>query len=127
TPSPRWPGLSPGRGTGWRRYLPTGGEWRASTKWSSSERCSVGGSIPERSLSVSPYITDASSHDREPRRVAVGLSGLLLLFVLREAEQMADHQRLRLLELTAGVSEGGARSEEHTSELQSRENLVCRL
>src|SRR5690606_41485748 len=28
---------------------------------------------------------------------------------------------------TAPVPEEGARSEEHTSELQSRENLVCRL
>src|SRR5690606_39567086 len=26
-----------------------------------------------------------------------------------------------------GISSGSARSEEHTSELQSRENLVCRL
>src|SRR5690606_40626862 len=29
--------------------------------------------------------------------------------------------------LRAGLHVGGARSEEHTSELQSRENLVCRL
>src|SRR5690606_40069713 len=31
------------------------------------------------------------------------------------------------LENAAGENEGSCRSEEHTSELQSRENLVCRL
>src|SRR5690606_22681939 len=33
----------------------------------------------------------------------------------------------RALELMARGARGDARSEEHTSELQSRENLVCRL
>src|SRR5690606_41372307 len=31
------------------------------------------------------------------------------------------------LEASSGASTGNVRSEEHTSELQSRENLVCRL
>src|SRR2546430_6822251 len=30
-------------------------------------------------------------------------------------------------ELQSGLTESGARSEEHTSELQSQSNLVCRL
>src|SRR5690606_40106510 len=38
------------------------------------------------------------------------------------ADQAAAHARLRL-----DATERAERSEEHTSELQSRENLVCRL
>src|SRR5437016_10808682 len=42
-----------------------------------------------------------------------------------------DDERLRLLYTTAGVkssrSRSSSRSEEHTSELQSLTNLVCRL
>src|SRR6266511_2915839 len=35
--------------------------------------------------------------------------------------------RFTLATISSGVRAGAARSEEHTSELQSRENLVCRL
>src|SRR5690606_41123949 len=38
--------------------------------------------------------------------------------------QEGDGQRSAIVEIRAGT---GGRSEEHTSELQSRENLVCRL
>src|SRR5690606_39539934 len=37
-----------------------------------------------------------------------------------------DRIRLRWIVVTMGIG-GALRSEEHTSELQSRENLVCRL
>src|SRR5690606_41098192 len=43
----------------------------------------------------------------------------------RRAAQGED--RVRLGQQPAGQPCGGRRSEEHTSELQSRENLVCRL
>src|SRR5690606_39554108 len=52
----------------------------------------------------------------------------------RHAECQRRHPRLQPAALDAGQSPGAppgdpapARSEEHTSELQSRENLVCRL
>src|SRR2546430_10257541 len=49
------------------------------------------------------------------------------LFRSGEAAQLA-HGELALLENAEGRLAGGAgRSEEHTSELQSQSNLVCRL
>src|SRR5690606_41757754 len=49
---------------------------------------------------------------------------------LLRPQGVANDQALELLEaledLFVGVGLGGGRSEEHTSELQSRENLVCR-
>src|SRR5690606_40610142 len=44
-------------------------------------------------------------------------------------EDDADHQRAAEHRIHVGVLQriGDVRSEEHTSELQSRENLVCRL
>src|SRR5690606_22483546 len=47
-----------------------------------------------------------------------------LAFLLGEFVQ---HPFQALLELTPELGAGDQRSEEHTSELQSRENLVCRL
>src|SRR3712207_8589005 len=38
-----------------------------------------------------------------------------------------DHDRLSHRALLHGVADGSDRSEEHTSELQSRQYLVCRL
>src|SRR5207302_9735705 len=55
----------------------------------------------------------ASRRRRRLARVGVGVRARVRLARLRSHEQRA--------------SERGARSEEHTSELQSRENLVCRL
>src|SRR5690625_6713634 len=58
------------------------------------------------------------------------------VFIDAFAQVRAEHPRARLLffsegsgrdELEARVREQGIRSEEHTSELQSRGHLVCRL
>src|SRR5690606_40872786 len=58
-------------------------------------------------------------HDRRRRAVA-------LLVVLREIEDAAGAAQDVGREVGHGA-ERRVRSEEHTSELQSRENLVCRL
>src|SRR5690606_40900321 len=42
--------------------------------------------------------------------------------------QMMEDERMRVSSVAAALAKGeNDRSEEHTSELQSRENLVCRL
>src|SRR5690606_41550457 len=97
-------------------------------------------SSPARS-SVSIFLAPPSAeiytlslHDALPICVAAGLAqrvGLLdqaPLGVIRLAD-FAPHRRSRLAGIdqdTEGRTRLG-RSEEHTSELQSRENLVCRL
>src|SRR5690606_40201558 len=49
-----------------------------------------------------------------------------LAILVRDTQQLTDDQRQdRQRERPDEI--GGRRSEEHTSELQSRENLVCRL
>src|SRR5690606_27427436 len=57
--------------------------------------------------------------------IAQMAQGAALLQTLAQAPGMEAY-RENLLALSAGLGELG-RSEEHTSELQSRENLVCRL
>src|SRR5690606_41876986 len=57
-----------------------------------------------------------------PLRVGLDALGLLLAF---GAELRSDPEPLLTHALIDGI--GHFRSEEHTSELQSRENLVCRL
>src|SRR5690606_40633427 len=47
--------------------------------------------------------------------------------VVRRHEAGGDPAELRGQQARREVAEVAARSEEHTSELQSRENLVCRL
>src|SRR5690606_41295090 len=89
-----------------------------------------------------PYTTLFRSHHRDPAQFTAVADDRRA----REAERrLADQQHHGLL--TGGVKlgapavrgprsreaacidreQGGERSEEHTSELQSRENLVCRL
>src|SRR5207302_7842462 len=59
---------------------------------------------------------------QDPRKETLGYRDLFTVRVaLRLPGEMTD------LVLGRGAKEAGARSEEHTSELQSRENLVCRL
>src|SRR2546430_12417726 len=46
---------------------------------------------------------------------------------LQEKEEVIDHAKVRVLAFLNIVASGMKRSEEHTSELQSQSNLVCRL
>src|SRR5690606_6470481 len=69
-----------------------------------------------------------------PLGLLLGLAALLLLALLALLGQFGAvvldaflEAAEELVELASPVLLLGARSEEHTSELQSRENLVCRL
>src|SRR5690606_40545998 len=63
-------------------------------------------------------IADHGPHpSRDHRRIGA-------LRILARAEDIEVTQASRLKTVAAGI---GGRSEEHTSELQSRENLVCRF
>src|SRR5690606_41416401 len=57
--------------------------------------------------------------------------GAVVVFALQLQRVTAGDDRLKRFRVEQGVvhrlRRGGDRSEEHTSELQSRENLVCRL
>src|SRR5690606_40425755 len=63
---------------------------------------------------------------------AEGVSKVLVADDAAYAHQLAENLSLLVADLGKGYSHilasaGTTRSEEHTSELQSRENLVCRL
>src|SRR2546427_4870132 len=83
---------------------------------------------PPRST-LFPYTTLFRSHDREERRPAPVqgapcVVGQLQLRAHDRAQQvLAEHQ----LAYQQGAAHEPVRSEEHTSELQSQSNLVCRL
>src|SRR5690606_41366164 len=99
------------------------------------------------SVSASPAIYTLSLHDAlpisqsgvGPVRVAregvlhqaqLHLGGVLGIGAVVPGCVPQVEQRLLVRRAVGGVGGGevlGARSEEHTSELQSRENLVCRL
>src|SRR5690606_41603414 len=70
---------------------------------------------------------------QHPGALAAGIDRMVLADVapLREgavlAQLVEDARNVGFLELTAAEQDALLRSEEHTSELQSRENLVCRL
>src|SRR5690606_40686910 len=62
--------------------------------------------------------------------------GMDMQSMMRQAQQMQEQMGREMKEMVVEASAGGGavsvkmrgdRSEEHTSELQSRENLVCRL
>src|SRR5690349_22919924 len=79
-----------------------------------------------------PYIYPLSLHDALP--ICGGLVGRRLvtddwtIYCSRSyAEAHGLPRRRRELKGHAFVGGGGPRSEEHTSELQSRRDLVCRL
>src|SRR5690606_41442820 len=82
-------------------------------------------------ISVFAEVDDDLRSVRAARPDLRRLHGGALLCSFRCIDVSAENSGAVLLGLfgSAGVSaEGsGARSEEHTSELQSRENLVCRL
>src|SRR5690606_41632402 len=77
-------------------------------------------------ISASPKVVAAASACRSPasssRRTAGGST-------CNRRRDRAPRRRSRCHDPRAARSrgDGGFRSEEHTSELQSRENLVCRL
>src|SRR2546430_11404987 len=78
---------------------------------------------PPRST-LFPYTTLFRSPGRDPDHVAVVAAG--------EPPVAGEHQEDRALGVLANLQEGvrvlhPGRSEEHTSELQSQSNLVCRL
>src|SRR3712207_8956250 len=80
---------------------------------------------PPRST-LFPYTTLFRSHARgraRAGRIARGLLGERALVVVREHLHEAGERGIPVLHETLGH----ARSEEHTSELQSRQYLVCRL
>src|SRR5690606_40921909 len=60
-----------------------------------------------------------------PLLTATDTVGEVMAAELTGAEDRA--KAVALMSAAYGVGAGGVRSEEHTSELQSRENLVCRL
>src|SRR5690606_41274671 len=55
---------------------------------------------------------------------AAGADKLVVLAGVVQHQDVVDHD---LQPVGLGIDHDGDRSEEHTSELQSRENLVCRL
>src|SRR5690606_7327024 len=67
-------------------------------------------SLPAGARVIAPRTLDSREHDW---LAAVTTEGRLLVFPIRDLPQLGKGK--------------GNRSEEHTSELQSRENLVCRL
>src|SRR5690606_41949604 len=93
------------------------------------------------------YVSPIFTHSRTASLYTLSLHDALPIFELRP--DAADIRRLRsvlgidrgggrsplrlsllhekVADLAAGVPQRGKRSEEHTSELQSREKLVCRL
>src|SRR5207302_9905576 len=64
---------------------------------------------------------------RARRAFALGLAPLRVPRVLPRGRAAGGPSDARPLGSTRGTRSGASRSEEHTSELQSRENLVCRL
>src|SRR2546430_8369165 len=82
---------------------------------------------PPRST-LFPYTTLFRSSDLA--RLALALDHENLISRVRRAGQPQHDDRHRgrsFLHRSAALVEHGARSEEHTSELQSQSNLVCRL
>src|SRR5690606_39377906 len=63
---------------------------------------------------------------REGRSLKLTQAGQYLLAVANRVLPQLDYAEERLRQYAQG-ERGELRSEEHTSELQSRENLVCRL
>src|SRR5688572_31775758 len=80
---------------------------------------------PPRST-LFPYTTLFRSHRERPQRALHRLHRVPLDVSQRRAGGNAPCRRSRV-RAGAGRRRGERRSEEHTSELQSQSNLVCRL
>src|SRR3712207_8777525 len=95
---------------------------------------------PPRST-LFPYTTLFRSLAVEPGKALVAVGAGLLAIVAADAQLLVDQENVGRLADPVGDEEGGdfrihvdraaefvlLRSEEHTSELQSRQYLVCRL
>src|SRR3712207_7908435 len=71
---------------------------------------------PPRST-LFPYTTLFRSYERGPQSLEVA----------RNPQRLAELSVVALIKPVAVLDQHGRRSEEHTSELQSRQYLVCRL
>src|SRR3712207_7305615 len=80
---------------------------------------------PPRST-LFPYTTLFRSAPRAPEGAGGSLAADLVEATVTELAASFVGRRLRIADGLDGIV-GGARSEEHTSELQSRQYLVCRL
>src|SRR5688572_32334923 len=82
---------------------------------------------PPRST-LFPYTTLFRSRPGGPKREegSIALDSLILVQALEGPAQPVVHRR-EIANRRHVVEEHGCRSEEHTSELQSQSNLVCRL
>src|SRR3712207_8430384 len=81
---------------------------------------------PPRST-LFPYTTLFRSSPSTRNRVAVLVSACIIMWVLIFSNQKRKVQQSTSGELRVGSTVITSRSEEHTSELQSRQYLVCRL
>ena len=86
-------------------------------------------SRPDRTI-----ILDARAMSRALQRMAVevlelshGTDDLVLIGIQRRGVELAERIAKSIEQDEGAVVPRGARSEEHTSELQSRRDLVCRL
>src|SRR5690606_41042852 len=86
------------------------------TRRSSDLICYLNARMPSKTLTTLP---DDLLHYKEPRILTVRESARIQSF--------PDDFCFRGKYTTGGKERTSERSEEHTSELQSRENLVCRL
>src|SRR3712207_6892972 len=81
---------------------------------------------PPRST-LFPYTTLFRSDDEVDRLDLVLVERLLVLGVVADGEQAGVELRVQRLDPAVHDLGEARRSEEHTSELQSRQYLVCRL
>src|SRR5690606_41748246 len=87
--------------------------------------------LPSLSTRRSPDLTlvkQCTRAHRNQRSFPTRRSSDLIRCRRRRNGTVSEHRAIGRIEETAALpGAGGPRSEEHTSELQSRENLVCRL
>src|SRR5690606_40315334 len=87
-------------------------------------------SCPTRRSSDLPSEPEARADGAAPDLLAIGRDGVALLRPDRQGHLghgVGHELQVRVGDGRFGQLVGGSRSEEHTSELQSRENLVWRL
>src|SRR2546427_13133059 len=100
----------------WTASWPQG--WKASSSTSRSDSCTPGVASEGRAIRV------FHARPRDFRRFT--LTAYRFYLMVRSFERR-DRDASTRVPLAPGGGESTARSEEHTSELQSQSNLVCRL